>query len=65
VAEQLASLDAEKIVYLSCDPATLARDLSVLDHYDYRLSGVKGFDLFPQTPHLELLAVMERDFRGD
>jgi 23S rRNA (uracil1939-C5)-methyltransferase len=65
VAEKLASLDAEKIVYLSCDPATLARDLSVLDHQGYRLKSVEGFDLFPQTPHLELLAVAERDFRGD
>jgi 23S rRNA (uracil1939-C5)-methyltransferase len=64
-AEHLAGLEAEKIVYLSCDPATLARDLSVLDHYGYRLTGVEGFDLFPQTPHLELLAVMERDIRGD
>jgi 23S rRNA (uracil1939-C5)-methyltransferase len=65
VAEHLASMGAEKIVYLSCDPATLARDLSVLDHHGYRLTGVEGFDLFPQTPHLELLAVAERDIRGD
>ena len=65
VAERLADLEAEKIVYLSCDPATLARDLSVLDHHGYRLTGVEGFDLFPQTPHLELLAVTERDFSAE
>jgi 23S rRNA (uracil1939-C5)-methyltransferase len=65
VAEQLASLNAKKIVYLSCDPATLARDLSVLDHYEYRVTSVEGFDLFPQTPHLELLVGMERGIRGN
>jgi 23S rRNA (uracil1939-C5)-methyltransferase len=61
VAERLAVLAPERIAYLSCDPATLARDLSVLDHHGYRLSAVEAFDLFPQTPHVELLAVATRD----
>jgi tRNA/tmRNA/rRNA uracil-C5-methylase (TrmA/RlmC/RlmD family) len=61
VAEHLAVLAPERIAYLSCDPATLARDLSVLDHHGYRLSAVEAFDLFPQTPHVELLAVATRD----
>jgi tRNA/tmRNA/rRNA uracil-C5-methylase (TrmA/RlmC/RlmD family) len=61
VAERLAALAPERIVYLSCDPATLARDLSVFDHHGYRLTAVEGFDLFPQTPHVELLAVATRD----
>ncbi len=60
VAERIAGLGAERIVYLSCDPATLARDLSVLDHCGYRLDSAECFDLFPQTPHLEMLAVMRR-----
>jgi 23S rRNA (uracil1939-C5)-methyltransferase len=61
VAERLAALAPERIAYLSCDPATLARDLSVFDHHGYRLTAVEAFDLFPQTPHVELLAVATRD----
>ena len=56
----LARLRAERIVYVSCDPATLARDLSDLGARGYRLSAVRGFDLFPQTPHLEVVARLVR-----
>lgn len=59
-AEWLAELRAERIVYLSCDPATLARDASVLHHRGYELASVRAFDLFPQTPHVEVLAVLDR-----
>jgi len=61
VAERIAEFGAERIVYLSCDPATLARDLSVFDHRGYRLMAAECFDLFPQTPHVEMLAVMGRE----
>jgi len=49
-----------RIVYLSCDPATLARDLAGLSSLGFRLRSITGIDLFPQTPHIEALAVMER-----
>jgi tRNA/tmRNA/rRNA uracil-C5-methylase (TrmA/RlmC/RlmD family) len=61
VAERIAGFEAERIVYLSCDPATLARDLSVFDHRGYRLIAAECFDLFPQTPHIEMLAVVDRE----
>ncbi len=61
LAARVAALGARRCVYLSCDPATLARDLSQLAHGGYALAHVEGFDLFPQTPHLEALAVMERE----
>ena len=48
------------MVYLSCDPATLARDLACLAERGFHLVRVTGFDLFPQTPHVEALAVLER-----
>lgn len=59
-AQSLVSLAPGRIVYLSCDPATLARDARVLVEGGYRLRALRGFDLFPQTPHVESLSVWER-----
>ena len=59
-AGALADLGASRIVYLSCDPATLARDLSVLARVRYELEAVEAFDLFPQTAHVEVLATVSR-----
>jgi len=55
-----SALDVDRVVYLSCDPATLARDLASLEQCGFGLTRVTGFDLFPQTPHVEALAVAER-----
>lgn len=60
VAEAIAGLGAARLVYVSCAPSTLARDLAVLAQQGLRLASVRGFDLFPQTPHIEALAVLER-----
>jgi 23S rRNA (uracil1939-C5)-methyltransferase len=56
----LAALPTRRVVYLSCDPATLARDLQILTRSGLRLEAVSGFDLFPQTSHVETLAVLTR-----
>lgn len=51
---------AARVVYVSCDPATLARDTRKLLDAGYRLDALRGFDLFPNTPHVESLAVFTR-----
>lgn len=56
----IAELRPRRVVYLSCDPATQARDLGVLRDHGYRLERLEGFDLFPQTPHVEALATFVR-----
>jgi len=43
-------------VYLSCDPPTLARDLRAMREAGYRVTRLQGFDMFPQTMHIETLA---------
>jgi 23S rRNA (uracil1939-C5)-methyltransferase len=53
VARSLAGLGAPRIAYVSCDPATLARDLVLLQAAGYRIEEVHLIDLFPQTYHLE------------
>ncbi len=57
---RLAELAPERIVYISCDPATLARDLSVLHERGYQIKEVQPFDMFPQTAHVETLVQLIR-----
>lgn len=56
---RLAALGAARVVYLSCDPATLARDCAQFAAEGYALRTVAAFDLFPQTPHVEVLVTLE------
>jgi 23S rRNA (uracil1939-C5)-methyltransferase len=56
----VVSLRAPRVIYLSCDVATLARDARVLADAGYRLNQLEAFDLFPNTAHIETLAVFER-----
>jgi len=60
VRDALLRWAPETIVYVSCDPATLARDLRSFLESGYNLTSVKGFDMFPNSAHIEALAVLER-----
>jgi 23S rRNA (uracil1939-C5)-methyltransferase len=57
--DRLLALRAPRLVYVSCDPETLARDLKVLCAERYALEHIQPIDMFPQTHHVECVAVLE------
>ncbi|NUW42814.1 class I SAM-dependent RNA methyltransferase [Nonomuraea rhodomycinica] len=60
VVDRVASLEAPRVVYVSCDPATLARDVAWLGERGYGLADLRAFDAFPMTHHVECVALLVR-----
>lgn len=60
----IINANPERIVYVSCDPATLARDCAKLCKRGYKITAVQGFDMFPQTSHVETVCLMSRICSG-
>lgn len=60
VLKDAAQLAPGRIIYVSCSPRTLARDLDQLSRLGYRTLEVQPVDMFPQTPHVENVALLER-----
>ncbi len=60
VVAALAALGPAQLVYVACDPVALARDLALFAERGYRLSGIRAFDLFPGTHHVEAVATLVR-----
>ena len=58
VLETLAAIKTPRVVYMSCDPGTLARDLAFLSTQNYRVDEVQPVDMFPWTPHVETVAAL-------
>jgi len=58
--EGIVEARPRRVVYVSCDVATLARDARRLTDAGYSLSNVDAFDMFPNTPHIETVAVFDR-----
>lgn len=58
VMAALTRLEPEKIIYVACDPAALARDLKVAVSHGYQIASLQAYDLFPHTHHLESVCLM-------
>ncbi|MFN2302404.1 MAG: class I SAM-dependent RNA methyltransferase, partial [Anaerolineales bacterium] len=61
VHDALGEIKPNQIAYISCDPATLARDARKIIQKGYRLTSVTPFDLFPQTAHIETIVLLNRE----
>jgi 23S rRNA (uracil1939-C5)-methyltransferase len=61
---RVVELDAPRLLYVSCEPATLARDAARFANAGYRVARVRCFDFFPHTAHVETLAELHRAPRG-
>jgi tRNA/tmRNA/rRNA uracil-C5-methylase (TrmA/RlmC/RlmD family) len=57
VIEEIAATGARAVVYVACDPAALARDVKTFGSYRWRLAGLRAFDAFPMTHHVECVAL--------
>ena len=60
VVEQIHQLSPGRVVYVSCDPASFARDLGQFTQLGWRTTGLEVLDLYPDTHHMESVAVLER-----
>jgi 23S rRNA (uracil1939-C5)-methyltransferase len=60
VVARVAELEPNRIVYVSCNPATLARDLKDFAALGWHAAEVTPYDMFPQTPHIECVTRLER-----
>ena len=58
VSQALAATRPRAVVYVACDPASLARDVAAFAGSGYRLAGLRAFDCFPMTHHVECVALL-------
>jgi 23S rRNA (uracil1939-C5)-methyltransferase len=61
VLETFVKMQPRRIVYVSCNPASLARDLAVLAEFGYVTKEIQPVDMFSQTFHVESVALIERE----
>jgi 23S rRNA (uracil1939-C5)-methyltransferase len=60
IVRRILETEARRIVYVSCNPTTLAPNARQIADAGYELRAVRPFDMFPQTPHIESVALLER-----
>lgn len=59
---KLNEFSPSQIIYVSCNPATLARDLKIFSEFGYNIKIIKAVDMFPHTYHIETVVLIEKDF---
>nr|MDQ3307585.1 hypothetical protein [Actinomycetota bacterium] len=59
VVEGITKQQPRVVAYVGCEPASLARDVAIFAEHGYRLSGLRAFDLFPMTHHVECVAILK------
>ena len=60
VVRSLARVQPEAVIYVACDPVALARDVATFAEEGYSLRSVTAYDLFPNSHHVEAVAVLSR-----
>ncbi len=60
VIEAIAAMQPQRVVYVSCDPATLARDVKLLTEKGYTLRSAEAVDLFPKCAHIETVVLLSK-----
>ena len=57
--QTVSEMKIPKIIYISCNPATMGRDMEYLLHHNYEIKKIAPIDMFPQTAHVEVVALLE------
>ena len=57
---EILKLNSKKIIYVSCNPSTQARDIKLLSEHNYMIKNIQPVDMFPHTPHIENIVLMEK-----
>ena len=65
VVESIRDLSPSRLIYISCNPATQARDIAALSERGFALHHSMAYDMFPNTPHVEVMAVLSGPSAGD
>ena len=57
---EILKFNSKKIIYVSCNPSTQARDIKLLSEHNYKIKNIQPVDMFPHTPHIENIVLMEK-----
>ena len=58
--KNILNLNQKKIIYISCNPSTQARDLKKIVEYGYKIKNIIPVDMFPHTPHIESIVTLTK-----
>ena len=60
VVKDIITLSPSKIIYVSCNPSTQARDVKIFLEDSYKVSDIQPLDMFPHTPHIECIITLKK-----